>query len=361
MTPRRKTSIFVLCLSLAAALIILLPRPAADSAPTAPDCAAIADSVSRIAAEYPAEIGVALIVDGVDTITVNNRPVYPLMSVFKVHQAIALCRVFDQKGLSLDSLLTIRRDRLDRLDPDTWRPMLSDHTETEFSLTVSDLLRYALTVSDNNASNLMFSRLVGVAETDSIIASIIPRSSFRIAYSEEAMSADHSRAYANLTSPLGAAILFERLFTDSLISSDKQQFIIDALYDCRTGLDRISAPLLDKEGLTIAHKTGSGYIDPDGVLVAHNDLAFITLPDNRHYTLAIFIKDFHTTSAQPTSAQSTTFQSAVSPSTTANTQPSTANTQPSTASTHPSLANTQASLAISRISAAVYSLLSSQK
>lgn len=358
MTPRRKTSIFVLCLSLAAALIVLLPRPAADSFPTAPDCATLADSVSRIVAEYPAEIGVALIVDGVDTITVNNRPVYPLMSVFKVHQAIALCRVFDQKGLSLDSLLTIRRDRL---DPDTWSPMLSDHTEDEFSLTVSDLLRYALTVSDNNASNLMFNRLVGVAETDSIIASIIPRSSFRIAYSEEAMSADHSRAYANLTSPLGAAILFERLFTDSLISSDKQQFIVDVLYDCRTGLDRISAPLLDKEGLTIAHKTGSGYIDPDGVLVAHNDLAFITLPDNRHYTLAIFIKDFHTTSAQPTSAQSTTFQSAVSPSTTANTQPSTANTQPSTASTHPSLANTQASLAISRISAAVYSLLSSQK
>lgn len=334
MTPRRKTSIFVLCLSLAAALIVLLPRPAADSFPTAPDCATLADSVSRIVAEYPAEIGVALIVDGVDTITVNNRPVYPLMSVFKVHQAIALCRVFDQKGLSLDSLLTIRRDRL---DPDTWSPMLSDHTEDEFSLTVSDLLRYALTVSDNNASNLMFNRLVGVAETDSIIASIIPRSSFRIAYSEEAMSADHSRAYANLTSPLGAAILFERLFTDSLISSDKQQFIVDVLYDCRTGLDRISAPLLDKEGLTIAHKTGSGDIDPDGVLVAHNDLAFITLPDNRHYTLAIFIKDFHTNPAPSTNttAQSTTAQ--------------------------PSTVNAQASLAISRISAAVYSLLSSQK
>lgn len=35
-----------------------------------------------------AEVGIAVIIDQKDTITVNNHAHYPLMSVFKFHQAI---------------------------------------------------------------------------------------------------------------------------------------------------------------------------------------------------------------------------------------------------------------------------------
>lgn len=167
-----------------------------------------------------------------------------------------------------------------------------DDPEAEFSLTVGELLRYTLTQSDNNASNLMFRRLVGVAGTDSLIATVIPRTSFRIAYTEEEMSADHSRAYSNYTSPLGAAVLMNRLFTDSLVSGGKQHFIMNTLGECMTGTDRIAAPLLEKEGVAIAHKTGSGYVNEKGELVAHNDVAYIRLPDGVCYTLAVFVKDF---------------------------------------------------------------------
>ncbi|MBV1680007.1 CfxA family class A extended-spectrum beta-lactamase, partial [Bacteroides stercoris] len=52
------------------------------------------------------------------------------------------------------------------------------------------------------------------------------------------------------------------------------------------------APLLDKEGVVIAHKTGSGYVNENGVLAAHNDVAYICLPNNISYTLAVFVKDF---------------------------------------------------------------------
>ena len=40
-------------------------------------------------------------------------------------------------------------------------------------------------------------------------------------------------------------------------------------------------------------KTGSGFTKENGVLTAHNDVAFVTLPDGGHYTLAILVKDFH--------------------------------------------------------------------
>ena len=271
-----------------AALISLSAcRPSANT--SAESCRQeIADSVSRIAARYPAEIGVAVIIGDRDTITVNDRNVYPMMSVFKLHQAIAVCHRFDLEGLSLDSVLTV--DRAD-LDLATWSPMLNEHTASRISLPVKELLRYSLSLSDNNASNLMFDRLVSVAATDSLIATLIPRSAFRIAYSEHEMAALHDRAYANATSSLGAAMLINRLFTDSLMSPEKQDFITSTLRDCRTGTDRIAAPLLGKDGVSIAHKTGSGYVNAKGELVAHNDVAYITLPDGRSYSLAVFVKD----------------------------------------------------------------------
>lgn len=249
----------------------------------------IADTVSEIVAAYPGEIGIAIIIDDSDTVVVNNQNIYPMMSVFKVHQALALCDDLDRRGISLDTLVAIRRDEL---DPHTWSPMMKDYRDSEFSLTVEELLRYTLTQSDNNVSNLMFSRLLGVTETDSFISTVIPRAGFRIAYTEAEMSADHRRAYSNSTSPLGAAELINRLFTDSLVSRDKQYFIMRTLGECETGKDRIAAPLLDKEGVCIAHKTGSGYINEEGVLAAHNDVAYISLPNGTRYSLAVFVKDF---------------------------------------------------------------------
>lgn len=292
MKKSNKTRILALSVSLVCVVVVAvlsLRKPARNNDGAALDTRLLTDSISDIVAEYPGEIGVAVIIDNADTVTVNNRSVYPMMSVFKVHQALAVCNDFDRKGIALDMLVTIRRDEL---DPDTWSPMLKEHPEAEFSLTVGELLRYTLTQSDNNASNLMFRRLVGVAGTDSLIATIIPRTSFRIAYTEEEMSADHSRAYSNYTSPLGAAVLMNRLFTDSLVSGGKQRFIMNTLGECMTGTDRIAAPLLEKEGVAIAHKTGSGYVNEKGELVAHNDVAYIRLPDGVCYTLAVFVKDF---------------------------------------------------------------------
>lgn len=250
--------------------------------------------LTAIADSAKGDVGIALIYDG-DTLTVNNDAIYPMMSVFKLHQAVALCRMFEENGTSLDSVMTLRRSEL---DPDTWSPMLKDHSDEEISLPMRRLLEYTLIESDNNASNEMFVRLMPPAACDSVIAGIIPRGSFEIRFNEAEMQADHSRAYSNRTSPLGAAILIDRLFTDTLVGKSYQDFIKSALLRCQTGPDKISAALSETEGITIGHKTGSGYRDDNGRLAASNDVAFITLPDGRHYSLAVFVKDFDGTDAE---------------------------------------------------------------
>lgn len=250
--------------------------------------------LTAIADSAKGDVGIALIYDG-DTLTVNNDAIYPMMSVFKLHQAVALCRMFEENGTSLDTVMTLRRSEL---DPDTWSPMLKDHSGEEISLPMRRLLEYTLIESDNNASNEMFVRLMSPAACDSVIAGIIPRDSFEIRFNEAEMQTDHSRAYSNRTSPLGAAILIDRLFTDTLVGKSYQDFIKSALLRCQTGPDKISAALSETEGITIGHKTGSGYRDENGRLAASNDVAFISLPDGRHYALAVFVKDFDGTDAE---------------------------------------------------------------
>lgn len=262
---------------------------AGNDGATCVDCKALRDSIESIVSDVDGEVGVAVIVNRRDTVTVNDNDVYPLMSVFKLHQAVALCHDFDVRGVSLDTTLLVRRSEL---NPDTWSPMLKDYTAPRFEMSVSRLMRYALMQSDNNASNLMFDRLLSVAQTDSFIATLVPRDGFRLAVSESDMMHDHGLAYANHSSPSATAVLIDRLFNDSILSSGSRTFICNALRRCATGADRIAAPLVDKDGVVIAHKTGSGYVNEQGRLVAHNDVAYVVLPDGTSYSLVVFVKDF---------------------------------------------------------------------
>ena len=249
----------------------------------------LGDSLHAITEKYPGEIGIAILTDTGDTITTNNAGKYPLMSVFKLHQAISLCHLFEENDISLDSIVNINRDQL---NPDTWSPMLKDYSQNTISISVRDLLRYTLMQSDNNASNYLFENIESVNDADKFIATLIPRDSFKLKVTEAQMWDNHALCYENYSSPLGAALLINRLFTDRIIGKGNRDFICTTLKECKTGMDRIVAPLKDKTGVTIAHKTGSGFKDDNGVLSAHNDVGFIELHDDRHYTLAVLVKDF---------------------------------------------------------------------
>lgn len=248
------------------------------------------DSLAHIAGEYPGEIGIALLTSAGDTVVVADEDKYPLKSVFKLHQAISLCRLFDAQGTPLDTVLEIPRRKL---NPATWSPMLKDYTADPIRISVRDMLRYTLTQSDNNASNYLFETVEPVAAADSFISTIIPRAGFRIVATEAEMFGNHALCYENHSSPLGAALLIDRLFTDSIIDTASRDFICTTLGQCTTGADRIVAPLAGKDGVTVAHKTGSGFRNADGILCAHNDVAFVTLPDGTSYSLAVLIKDFN--------------------------------------------------------------------
>lgn len=261
----------------------------AASGPSGLDREALTNEIDSLLAGVPAQVGVAVILDGTDTVTVNNSADYPMMSMFKLQEAIAVCRTLGEQGQTIDTVFNIPRSEL---HIDTWSPMLKDYTEDTVRISARGLMDYLLVHSDNNASNLLFSLVATAPQTDSIIRGITSDGAFNISYTEAQMQREHDLAYANRTSPLAYAELVDRLFTDSLAPTPMQDFIRDAMSRCNTGTARIQAGLPDKEGVKFAHRTGSGYVNERGEVVAVNDGGHVTLPDGRSYSVAVFVKDY---------------------------------------------------------------------
>lgn len=97
-------------------------------------------------------------------------------------------------------------------------------------------------------------------------------------------------SYLNWSSPLAAVRLLEVFLHRSLFEKTYKDFIYQTMVECKTGTDRLSAPLIGKD-TTIGHKTGTGDRNSKGQLIAINDIGFVLLPNGRIYSIAVFVKD----------------------------------------------------------------------
>lgn len=242
--------------------------------------------LQKIIAGADARVGVAVIADG-DTLTVNGSPDYPLMSVMKLHQAVAVARILEERGLPLTTTVHIY---VQDLKAGTWSPLKDARPGGGFDMSVAELLRYTLQQSDNNACDILFDRFAAPEHVDSIIRSMGFRD-FRIAATEDEMHRDLKKCRENVSSPLSAADLMDRLASGTLpLGKEYADFIRSTLLECRTGLNRLPLPL-EGSGALIGHKTGTSDREADGRWTGINDVGFVLLPDGRSYTLAVFISD----------------------------------------------------------------------
>ena len=233
-----------------------------------------------------AEIGIAVIIDGKDTVTVNNDIHYPLMSVFKFHQALALADYMGKQKQSLETRLPIKKSDI---KPDTYSPLRDKYPQGGTEMSIADLLRYTLQQSDNNACDILFNYQGGPDAVNKYIHSLGIREC-AIVGTETAMHEDLNLCYENWTTPLAAAELVEIFRKKPLFPNVYKDFIFQTMVECQTGQDRLVAPLLDKK-VTVGHKTGTGDFNAKGQQIGCNDIGFVLLPGGRTYSIAVFVKD----------------------------------------------------------------------
>lgn len=77
-------------------------------------------------ANKKAQVGIEVIINGEDTITLNNEVRYPMMSVFKFHQALSMIHYLEQNKLPLTTSLYIPQTDL---LPDTYSPLRDQYPQ----------------------------------------------------------------------------------------------------------------------------------------------------------------------------------------------------------------------------------------
>ena len=88
------------------------------------------EQLRKVIANKKAQIGIAVIINGKDTITINNDERYPMMSMFKLHQALVVADYCEKKGLSFDTPIYIRKADL---KTDTYSPLRDLYPDGDIS------------------------------------------------------------------------------------------------------------------------------------------------------------------------------------------------------------------------------------
>lgn len=262
-------------------LAILLPLHAVSQTADS-----LKNRLNEIISGKKAQVGIAVIINGNDFITINNNIRYPMMSVMKFHQALAVAAKLQEQGKSLSSKIYIKKEEL---RPDTYSPLREKAPDGNISISVKELLEYTLQLSDNNACDILFNHIAGTRETDGYLRKLGIKD-FAITATEAEMHDNLTRCYDNWTSPFDAAILMEKFLNSNFLSRKNKKFIYRTMTGCDTGQDRLVKPLKGKD-VIIGHKTGSGPRNADGEIIAINDMGFVILPDGNRYTIAVFVKD----------------------------------------------------------------------
>ena len=244
------------------------------------------DEILQSIIKYDAKIGVAVMINDTDTLTVNNCDKYPMMSVFKFHQALAVCNYMQKNGIALDSVLNISKDELKE---NTYSPLRDRYPEGNFGISISELMKYTLQMSDNNACDILFNRILSVKNTDRYIRSL-GIDNFSIEMDENDMHENLDNCYRNWTTPMAAVRLINLFLEGDAVSGEYYDFIKRTMTECTTGTGRLPYPL-NNTGAIIGHKTGTGDKNSDGRYIGINDIGFIDLPNGDRYLIAVLVKD----------------------------------------------------------------------
>lgn len=232
-----------------------------------------------------ARIGIGLIVDGCDTVVVNGRRDFPMLSVYKFPQALAVADFCLRNGKTFADSVHVNRDEM---KSDTYSPMRDRYGVADMSLTIDELLRYSVQQSDNNACDILFGLIGGPAVADSLMKEL-GYGNIVIKSTEDEMHADIYLCYLNRSTPVEMAMLLDRFYTEMRHAAPEYMALAEMMETCETGLDRIVAGL--PQGAVAGHKTGTGDRNSQGRLIGINDCGYVRLADGRRYSLAVFVSD----------------------------------------------------------------------
>lgn len=250
-----------------------------------PASLAIRDSLQNYLEDKDARFGIAVLIEGNDTISVNGHQPFAMASVYKFPQALALAEYCRKNGISFSDTIDIPAERL---RPVTWSPMRERYGVKDLRLPISEVLAYSLQQSDNNACDIIFSMLGGPQKVDSLLQSW-GHKDIRVLNTELEMLNHPAYGYSNTATPIGMAVLMDEFDTKHCLGSAEMAEIARLVENCQTGKERIVGSI--SKDAVCGHKTGTGPVLPNGRIMTVNDCGYVRRIDGKRYSIAVFVAE----------------------------------------------------------------------
>jgi beta-lactamase class A len=284
-------------------LLILLSCAHADQLTT---------TLRQIARDAGGTVGIAIThIEDNQQLSINGDQRFPMGSVVKLPTCILVLRAADNHRISLEDRLTLGPADMSP----GFSPLAAEHPMGGITLTLRDLVKHSLSISDNTAHDALLRRIGGPAVADAQLHALGYKQITIGRYATE-MAADYEgvtipsnytlqrfneaaatvrpderrtaiRHFANnpLTSatPNDTTRLLAQLEQGRLLTPASTALALQLLTDTPAGSARLRGLL--PPTARVAHKTGSW----DGA--ALNDVGIITLPDDTHLAIAVYIKE----------------------------------------------------------------------
>jgi beta-lactamase class A len=213
--------------------------------------------------------------------TIQRRPDerFALCSTFKWVLAAQVLHRVDRGDLRLDERVPF--DASDLLE---YAPVAQARA-SEGALSIEELARAAVVVSDNTAANLLLEKVGGPIGLTAFMRAAGDQVT-RLDRNEPALNDNVPGDPRDTTSPRAMAHLLESILCKDVLSANGRARLLEWLVACETGPGRLKAGL--PTDYRVGHKTGSG---GSGAHAAVNDVAIVWPPAHEPILIASYLSD----------------------------------------------------------------------
>lgn len=241
---------------------------------------------AQIAEQAHGRVGAAaLLIETGESVALNPLERYPMQSVYKFPIAMAVLHDVAEGKLRLDQAIPIRKE--DYVGPGQHSPLRDKYPQGGVSISLKELLDYNVAESDGSACDILLRLIGGPERADAFVRSLGIKD-LVIANTEKDIGADVSVQYRNYATPAAAVQLLKAFHEGRVLPPASQELLRGMMIHTGTGLHRLKGNL--PRGIEVAHKTGTSGTS-EGLTHATNDIGIVTLPDERHLAIAVFVSD----------------------------------------------------------------------
>ena len=242
------------------------------------------EQIRLIAADAQGSVSVACSLPGSDLNCDQNADAHPPMhSVFKFPLAVATLHLVEAGSLGLDQ--QVRFLASDRIPPPVYSPLQDKYPQADVDISIRELLRLAVSLSDNTAADVLLRVIGGPGVVDNYVKSI-GIEGFHLESTEREILGDFTTQYRNWFEPRSAVRLLRRFKDNSPLTAQHTVLMNEWMRDTPTAAHRLKGNL--PAGTVVIHKSGTSKTN-QGLTYATNDIGLILLPDGRSLAIAVFV------------------------------------------------------------------------